>query len=58
MKKILLNSRREFLQSAGIILLAGSFDIKNTKALKNESEFKTLDENYQIDIGNKGKEVI
>ena len=58
MKKILLNSRREFLQSAAIILVAGSLDLVNTKALKNESEFKTLDENYQIDIGNKGKEII
>ena len=55
----LKDSRRKFLQSAGVMLMACGLNVEGVIAdSDNQSEFKALDENVKIDIGDVGKEMI
>jgi len=59
MKEKLGLTRRKFLQSAGLLVLASSLNVKNvTAASKNKTRFKVLEEKDRLDIGDKGKEII
>ena len=58
-KEKLISTRRKFLQSAGIMLLACGLKVENVAAgVINETGFKALDENDKIDVGDRGEEII
>ncbi len=55
----LKSSRRKFLQSAGVMLMACGLNVEHVIAdSENKTAFKTLDESVKIDIGDGGKEMI
>ena len=57
-KEKLISTRRKFLQSAGIMLLACGLKVENVAAgVINETGFEALDENDKIDVGERGKEI-
>lgn len=58
MGKKLYKGRREFLQLAGVGLLATLLSRKTEGAEIRRVEFKMLDKNTQIDIGHRAKEII
>jgi len=58
-KNMSKSSRRKFLQSAGVWLMAGGLSVKNVSAASiNQTKFKVLNENDRFDIGDRGKEII
>ena len=58
-KEKLTSTRRQFLQSAGVWLMAGGLSVKNGIASSiNQTGFKVLDRNDCFDIGDRGKEII
>jgi Fe-S-cluster-containing dehydrogenase component len=58
-KEKLRGTRRKFLQSAGLMLMAGGFNVKNVTAMpENKTGFKVLDKNDHLDIGDRGEEII
>ena len=54
------DSRRTFLQSASVWLMACGLNVENVTAISNDPQpgFKALNENDRIDIGDRGKEII
>ena len=55
----LRSTRRKFLQSMGLFLMACGFNRKNVTAdPENRTEFKVLTGDDSVDIGDKGKEMI
>ena len=53
------DTRRKFLQSASVILLACGFKMKNRKTeTEDRNDFKALNENSNFDIGDRGEEII
>jgi hypothetical protein len=55
----LKGTRRKFLQSVGVWLVACGLNVKNVSAAsKDKKEFKVLDENDRFDIGDRGNEII
>jgi len=59
-KEKLVINRRQFLKSAGAMLMACSLNVRNVAAssTKNRTRFKVLDEKNCFDIGDKGKAII
>ena len=58
-KEKLRSTRRKFLQSAGVWLIACGLNVENVRATSmDETEFKVLNENDRIDIGDRGNEII
>ena len=52
-------TRRKFLQSASLLVMAGALNVKNVAAAsKNRTKFKVLDEKDRFDIDGKGQEII
>jgi len=58
-KEKLISTRRKFLQSAGVWLMACGLNVENvTASSENQTGFKVLDENDRFDIGDRGNEII
>lgn len=58
-KEKLISTRRKFLQSAGVGLMACGLNVEHViAASKNQTKFKVLTENDHFDIGNRGTEII
>jgi len=58
-KEKLTSTRRKFLQSAGVWLMACGLNVENvTAASENQTGFKVLNENDRFDIGDRGTEII
>jgi len=59
MKEKLGVTRRKFLQSAGLLVMAGALNVKNVAAAKkNKTRFKVLTKKDRLDIGDKGQDII
>lgn len=58
-KEKLISTRRKFIQSAGLGLMAcGLYLNKSTASVMNQTGFKVLKESDSVDIGDKGKDII
>jgi len=58
-KEKLKSTRRKFLKSAGVLLMASGLNVESVIAdSNNKTDFKVLDENDRLDIGDRGKEII
>lgn len=58
-KEKLISTRRKFLQSAGVGLIACGLNMNEVIACsENKTEFKILSENDRFDIGDRGKDIL
>ncbi len=58
-KEKLVNSRRKFIKSTSILLMACGLNVENISASsRKKSGFKVLEENDRFDIGNTGNQII